>query len=493
MYNGMETKSKILRKLSFISAWKVDLMETRIEADPLGVRRVPKDAYYGIQTLRAIENFPVSGLKAPLSFIKAYVYVKKASAIANMRVGWLDKQIGEAILKACDEVLDGKFLDQFVVDVFQAGAGTSFNMNVNEVLANRALEILGKNKGDYKSVSPNDHVNMAQSSNDTFPTALHIAVLLELRRLLIELDKLTEGFEQLSQKCTDIIKSGRTHLQDALPVSMGQEFGAYAAAIKNARDQISIRSKRLEEIALGATAVGTSVGSHPKFKEIAIAELSKMTGLRLRAAKNPFEALQSRSGIAAVSIALKELALELIRIANDLRLLSSGPTTGLAEIELPPVQPGSSIMPGKINPVMAECMNMIAFQVVGNDLTLSLAVQAGQLELNVMTPVMMHNILQSIQLLANYIPVFVKKCVKGIIVDEKRCASYVEKNPSLAVFLSPRIGYLEASKIAKEALDKRCSVKEVAIEKGIIKPKEAKEIFSSNFMLGKIRRKKAKR
>jgi len=468
-------------------------METRTEADSLGVRKVPKDAYYGIQTLRAIENFPVSGLTAPLGFIRAYVYVKKASAIANMRVGWLDEQIGEAIVKACDEILDGKFLDQFVVDVFQAGAGTSFNMNVNEVLANRALEILGKNKGDYKSVSPNDHVNMAQSSNDTFPTALHIAVLLGLRRLLFELDRLIEAFKQLSEKYADVIKSGRTHLQDALPVSIGQEFGAYAVAIENARDQIIARSKRLEELALGATAVGTGVGSHPKFKEIVIAELSKMTGLRLRAAKNSFEALQSRNGIAAVSSALKELALELIRIANDLRLLSSGPTTGLAEIELPSVQPGSSIMPGKVNPVMAECMNMIAFQVVGNDLTLSLAVQAGQLELNVMTPVIMYNILQSIQLLANYIPVFVDKCVKGITVDKRRCASYVERNPSLAVFLSPRIGYLEASKIAKQALKKRCSVKEIAMERAIIKPKEAKEIFSSNFMLGKVRRKKVKR
>jgi len=465
-------------------------METRPEVDFLGVRLVPKTAYYGIQTLRAMENFPVSGLKAPVGFIRAYIYVKKAAAIANRRVSWLDKKIGEAIVRACNEILDGKFLNQFVVDVFQAGAGTSFNMNVNEVLANRALEILGKDKGDYKSVSPNDHVNMAQSSNDTFPTALHIAALLELQRLLSELDKLAKAFDKLAGKYDNVIKSGRTHLQDALPLSVGKVFSAYAVAIKNARDQIKDRSKRLEEVALGATAVGTGANSHQRFKKIAIAELSKMTGLSLRVAENPFEALQSRNGVAAVSSALKEMALELTRIANDLRLLSSGPTTGLAEIELPPVQPGSTIMPGKINPVMAECMNMIAFQVVGNDLALSLAVQAGQLELNVMTPVMMHNILQSIQLLVNYIPVFVDKCVKGITVDRKRCSSYVEKNPSLAVFLSPHIGYLEASKIAKQALKEGRSVREIAIEKNIFKPEEAKKVFSSDFMLGKAHRRK---
>lgn len=465
-------------------------METRPEVDSLGIRQVPKTAYYGIQTLRAMENFPVSGLKAHVGFIRAYIYVKKAAAIANRSVGWLDTNIEEAIVRTCDEILDGKFLNQFVVDVFQAGAGTSFNMNVNEVIANRALEIMGKDKGDYKSVSPNDHVNMAQSTNDTFPTALHVAVLFELQRLLRELDKLAEAFDKLGGKYANVMKSGRTHLQDALPLSVGQVFSAYAVTIKNARDQIKDRSKRLEELALGATAVGTGANSHPRYKKIAIAELSKMTRLSLRATENPFEALQSRNGVAAVSSALKEMALELTRIANDLRLLSSGPTTGLAEIKLPPVQPGSSIMPGKINPVITECMNMIAFQVVGNDLALSLAVQAGQLDLNVMTPVMMHNILQSIQLLANYIPVFVDKCVKGITVDKKRCTSYVEKNPSLAVFLSPHIGYLEASKIAKQALKEGRSVREIAIEKSIFKPEEAKEVFSSDFMLGKVRRRK---
>jgi len=464
-------------------------MQTRIEVDSLGKRKVPENAYYGIQTLRAIENFPVSGMKAPAVFVNAYVMVKKAAVTANMQVGWLDKKIGDAIVKACDEVLGGRFRNQFVVDVFQAGAGTSFNMNVNEVLANRALEILGKGKGDYKVVSPNDHVNMAQSSNDTFPTALHLAVLISLQPLLEELDRLAEALGKLKEKYADVIKSGRTHLQDALPVTIGQEFGAYAAAVRNAREQIAARSGRLEELALGGTAVGTGVNAHPRYRKIAIQELSKMTGLRLRPAKNLFEALQSRNVIASVSSGLKELALELIRIANDLRLLSSGPTTGLAEIELPPVQPGSSIMPGKVNPVMAECLNMIAFQVVGNDLSVSLAVQAGQLDLNVMTPLMMHNVLQSIQILTNYLPVFRKKCVEGTKVNKKRCASYVEKNPSLAVFLSPHIGYLEASKIAKQALSENRSVKDLTRQKKILKPKQVESIFKREFLLGQKRTK----
>lgn len=465
-------------------------MQTRIEVDSLGEKSVPKDAYYGIQTLRAVENFPVSGIKTPRVFIHAFALVKKAAAIANMQVRWLEPKIGNAIVKTCDEILSEEFSDQFVVDVFQAGAGTSFNMNVNEVIANRALEILGKEKGDYKSVSPNDHVNMAQSSNDTFPTALHIAMLMALKPLLEELDKVSDAFEKFGRKYADVIKSGRTHLQDALPVTVGQEFTAYAIAVRNAKDQISARSRRLQELALGATAVGTGVNAHPRFKKIAITELSKITRLKLRAANNPFEALQSRNAVAAVSSGLKELALELIRIANDLRLLSSGPTAGLAEIELPPVQPGSSIMPGKVNPVMAECLDMIAFQVVGNDLAVSLAVQAGQLELNVMTPVMMHNILQSIQLLANYLPAFRKNCVEGITVDKKRCKAYVEKNPSLAVFLSPYIGYLEASKIAKESLEQGRAVREMALKKGILNPKQAEQLFKHEFLLGEKRRRK---
>ena len=458
-------------------------METRIETDPLGKKAIPKNAYYGIQTLRATENFPVSGIKAPVVFIRAYVLVKKAAALANAEVGWLDQKTAKAIVQACDEILAGKLLDQFVVDVFQAGAGTSFNMNVNEVLANRALEILGKAKGDYKSVNPNDHVNMGQSTNDTFPTAIHVAVLMALQPLLQELDSLAEAFEELSKKHSKTLKSGRTHLQDAVPVTIGQEFSAYASALRNAAGQLRERQKNLYEVALGGTATGTGANAHPQYKRIAIVELGKMTGFPLKPAKNSFEALQSCRSVQAVSSALKELALELIRVANDLRLLSSGPTTGLAEIVLPPVQPGSSIMPGKVNPVMAECLDMVAFQVVGNDLTVSFAVQAGQLELNVMTPVIMYNVLFSIQILTNYLPVFRRKCVEGITVNEKRCAQYLEKNPALATFLSPHIGYLEASKIAKQALEEGRFVKEIALEKGLLKPEDLERILDPKRLL----------
>jgi aspartate ammonia-lyase len=463
------------------------MTKTRVEIDPLGEKEIPETAYYGIQTMRATENFPVSGIKAPRVFIEAYVMVKKAAALANAKVGWLDQKIANAIIQACDEILAGKFLDQFVVDVFQAGAGTSFNMNVNEVLANRALELLGKAKGDYKTVSPNDHVNMAQSTNDTFPTALHIAVLMALQPLLNELDKLAAAFEKLAEKHRETAKSGRTHLQDAVPLTIGHEFGAYASALRNACEQLRERQKNLYALALGGTAAGTGANTHPQYKHLAIEELRKMTGFPLKAAENPFEALQSYRPLQTVSSGLKELALELIRIANDLRLLSSGPTTGLAEIELPAVQPGSSIMPGKVNPVMAECLNMVAFQVVGNDLTVSLAVQAGQLDLNVMTPVIMYNMLFSIQILANYLPVFRSKCVEGIVVNEKRCAEYLEKNPSLATFLSPYIGYLEAAKIAKQALEEGRSVKEIALEKGLLKPEELEKIFNPKRLINEER------
>ena len=459
-------------------------METRAEVDSLGKRRVPKNVYYGIQTLRALENFPVSGKKAPVEFVYAYVYVKKAAATVNMKVGWLDEEIGKAIIRACDDVLEGKLLDQFVVDVFQAGAGTSFNMNINEVLANRALEILDKEKGDYRAVSPNDHVNMGQSSNETFPTALYISILLGLRPLLNELALLSAALRRLGKKYVHVIKSGRTHLQDALPVTVGQEFGAYASATHICRRNIEARSRLLQEVALGGTATGTGVNAHPQFRKMAAFELSRLTGLRLKPARDSFEALQSQNSVAAVSGALKELVLELIRIANDLRLLSSGPTAGLAEITLPAAQPGSSIMPSKVNPVMAECLDMVCFQVVGNDLVISLAVQAGQLELNVMTPVMMHNVLESIRLLSNYLPVFREKCVQGITVDEKRCLHYLERNPALATFLSPFIGHLEASKIAQQALREGRSVKEVALKKSQLKPDVVERIFSSAFMLG---------
>ncbi len=453
-------------------------MESRIETDPLGEKNIPINAYYGIQTLRAVENFPVSGIKAPEVFIKAYIMIKKAAAITNENVGKLDSKLAKAIIQASDEILSGKLLNQFVVDVFQAGAGTSFNMNVNEVLANRALEIIHKGKGDYQVINPNDHVNMSQSTNDTFPTALHVSILMALRVLIQEIEKLSLAFDDLGEKHYSVLKSGRTHLQDAVPITIGQEFGAYSSVLKNSADQLKKSQENLYEVALGGTAVGTGANAHPQYKVETINKLGALCGFPLIPAKNSFEALQSCRRVQTVSSSLKELALELVRISNDLRLLSSGPTTGLNEILLPAVQPGSSIMPGKVNPVMAECMNMIGFQVIGNDLTVSFAVQAGQLDLNVMSPVIMNNILFSIQILTNYLPIFRKKCVQGIKVNSKRCAEYLNKNPSLATFLTPYIGYLESSKLAKQALIEKRSVKDVAIEKKILSTKELNRILN---------------
>jgi aspartate ammonia-lyase len=449
----------------------------RKERDFLGEVELPNDALYGVQTQRAIFNFPVSGIMERKELINAYVLVKTAAALVNMRLGVLNSKKGDAIVAAADEILSGKHLDQFKVDVFQAGAGTSFNMNVNEVLANRALEILGRKKGDYKYLSPNDHVNRAQSTNDTFPSASHIAVVMVSGDLISAIDDLAESFSKKAKKFKNIPKSGRTHLMDATPLSLGYEFGAYAASLKRANERIIQRRDDLLEIPLGSTAVGTGVSAHPDYRDEVIKELSELTSFAFKPARDSFEGLQSRSQLAAYSGSLRELALELIRIANDLRLLGSGPTTGLAEIQLPAVQPGSSIMPGKVNPVMAECLNMIAFQIIGNDTSVGLAAQAGQLDLNVFTPVMIHNILESMAILTNYIPIFQKGCIDGIKADKEISRVYLEKNPSLATLLSPKIGYHAAAELAVEAQEKGISVKDLAVEKGVITKNEAGIIF----------------
>jgi len=461
------------------------LLDARKERDSLGEREVPADAYYGIQTLRATENFPVSGILARPEFINAYAMVKKAAAMANMDVGWLEPYISEAIVAACNEILSGKLHDQFVVDDFQAGAGTSFNMNMNEVVANRALELIGKNKGEYSVIHPNDHVNMAQSTNDTYPTAMRLCILIIAQDLLDNLDKLRKAFVKKGMEFERVLKSGRTHLMDALPVTLGQEFMAYSVAIKKSRDMLKEKLKLLEEVPLGATAVGTGANTHPDYQMHVVKHMREITGLNLIEAEDPREALQSRLDFASVSGELKALALELIRISNDLRLMNSGPITGWAEIRLPATQPGSSIMPGKVNPVMAECMDMICFQIMGNDISVSMAVQAGQMELNVMNPVMIHNILESMVLLNNYIPVFIEKCISGIEADEVKCRSYLEKNPSIATFLDPHIGYMQSAEIAKEALRRNMSVKDLVIEKGILSPEQIERIFDWEFLIGR--------
>jgi aspartate ammonia-lyase len=449
----------------------------RKEKDSLGEKEIPENAYYGIQTQRAIENFPVSGRSESPELIRAYILVKKAAVITNMELGTIDKERGAAIIKAADMVLEGNLKDQFPVDLFQAGAGTSFNMNINEVLANCALEIMGKEKGDYNYLSPNDHVNKSQSSNDTFPTASHIAIIMEADSLLSIITNLSRSFENKGTEFLSIPKSGRTHLMDAMPITIGDEFLAYGRAISRAVERIRERRNNLLEIAIGGTATGTGVNTPYLYREKIVAILAELTSLELNPASNSIESLQSRSQMSAFSGALREFAVELIRISNDLRLMGSGPTAGFAEIKIPPVQPGSSIMPGKVNPVMAECLNMVSFQIIGNDTAVSLASQAGQLELNVMTPVMISNILDSISLLKNYLPVFQSRCIEDIQVDEERMMKIAGFNPSLVTILSPKIGYLHAAELAQEAMETNQSIRELAVKKGIITFEEAEKLF----------------
>lgn len=447
--------------------------QIRVERDSLGPRELPAGVYYGVQTARALENFPISGLKPFASLVTATVQIKKAAIRTNAALGVIEQDRARAIEAAADEVLGGALADQFVVDPFQAGAGTSHNMNVNEVLANRAIELLGGERGDYSRVHPNDHVNMGQSTNDVFPTAMRLAALTELGSLLPALSDLAGSFRAKAAEFDSVVKSGRTHLQDAVPVTLGQEFGAYATAVANNVARISQAALELREIGLGGTAVGTGLNAAPGYRSRVVSELSRITGHDLTPASDYFEAMQSMSPFVNLSSALKTLATDLIRIANDLRLLSSGPNTGLAEIRLPAVQPGSSIMPGKVNPVMAEVTNMVCFQVIGNDLAIMLAAQAGQLELNVMMPVIAFNLLMSIRILANNARVLNERCIQGITADEVRCLEYVERSSALATALSPRIGYARAAEIAKKAVEAGKTIREIVAEEHLLSPDEA--------------------
>jgi aspartate ammonia-lyase len=454
----------------------------RIERDSLGEREIPSDVYYGIQTVRALENFPISGNKPFPPFVIATIRIKRAAASVNMRLGVLDASIGHAIEQAADEVLAGKFVDQFVVDPFQAGAGTSHNMNANEVLANRAIEILGGQKGDYSIVHPNDHVNMAQSTNDVIPTAIRLAALEMTEQLLPVLDALHESFARKAKEFDRIVKSGRTHLQDAVPMRLGQEFGAYGAAIKKNRVRIADAADELRELGIGGTAVGTGLNAPPGYRAYMVEELSRLTGERFNQAEDYFEAMQSMSPFVNLSGALRTLATDVIRIANDLRLLSSGPNTGLAEIILPPVQPGSSIMPGKVNPVMAEMTNMVCFQVLGNDLVITSAAQAGQLELNVMMPVIAYNLLMSLTILTNDMRVLGERCIDGITANEERCRWYVENSVALVTALNPRIGYARAAELAKRAMAKGKTIRETIIEENLLDPEEVTKVMDTYSM-----------
>jgi aspartate ammonia-lyase len=424
-----------------------------------------------------VENFPISGLRAHPALIVATAQVKLAAAQANVALGRLSPTIGNAIVAAAREVAGGRWHDQFVVDVYQAGAGTSHNMNANEVLANRALELLGEARGRYVVVHPNDHVNMAQSTNDVFPTAMRLAALARLHSLLQALDGLESALSERARLFDGVLKAGRTHLQDATPIRLGQEFGGYATAVAAHQTAIAETRHALRSVGLGGTAVGTGMNSHPDYRRLVTARLGDVTGEPLVAAPDPFDAMQSMRPFAALSGALRTLCLDLVRICNDVRLLASGPRTGLAEISLPAVQPGSSIMPGKVNPVMAEMLTMVCFQAIGHDVTIAMAAQAGQLELNVMMPVIAHALLQSLDILARGIAAFTSRCVAGIQADAERCRRYAEETVALVTALSPRIGYERAEGLAAEVWSSGRSLREAVVAQGLLTPAELSDLL----------------
>lgn len=447
----------------------------RIEKDPLGQMEVAEDALYGAQTARAVANFPISGLKPHPAFVRATVIIKKCAAISNMSTGRLSAEAGSAIVQAADEVLAGLHQEQFVVDPFQAGAGTSHNMNANEVLANRALELLGNQRGDFSKIHPNDHVNMAQSTNDVIPTAIRLAALQLLDPLLETLEKLEIALEAKKTEFDTVLKSGRTHLQDAVPIRLGQEFGAYAAAIRRNREGVEGCIPSLLELGIGGTAVGTGLNAEPAYIAAIVKEIAAVTGFPVIAAPNLFESMQNMDPFLELSSALRRTAVTVGRIANDLRLLSSGPRTGFDEIRLPPVQPGSSIMPGKINPSMAEMTNMACFQVIGCDQAIMLAVQAGQLELNVMMPLIVYNLTFSMDLLNNSVRKFTETCIVGIVANREKCRKYLEDSLGLVTVLAPSIGYNAAAMVAKESVATGRSIKEIVLSQGLMKEAELEE------------------
>ncbi len=498
------------------------MAEMRLEKDSLGVVEVPAAAMYGAQTQRAVENYPISGMRASAFLIRAIGMVKKAAAEANGELGVVSKERADAIARAAQEVIDGEWDAEFVVDVFQAGAGVSFHMNANEVVANRANQLVARFKvrgsrfkgktnteildlvqnddvktnddveraaeraalGKYEWVHPNDHVNYGQSTNDVFPTAMRLGTLLALEGLYPVLDGLAEGFAGRQPSSMGVVKAGRTHMQDATPIRLGQEFAAYSVAIGKAKESIARAGDSLRELGLGGSAVGTGINTHPEYRALAIRKLAKISGQALVPAEDMRWAMQSCGPMAEVSGALRGLALEVIRITNDLRLMSSGPNTGFNEIHLPSLQPGSSIMPGKINPVLAEMAAMVGFQVVGNDAAVAMAVQAGQLELNVMMPTMAYSVLQSVTILTNALRELDVRCVRGITANVARCEWYAQSTVAIATALNPYIGYAKAAELVKESVATGRSVIEVAREKGVLSEEQIKEILDVGKMTG---------
>ena len=453
-------------------------MKYRTERDPLGELKVPADAYYGIQTARAVENFPISGLHAPADLVTATILVKKAAAEANVALGRLDVEVARAIVSAADEILGGRFRDQFVVDVYQAGAGTSHNMNANEVLANRAAEMLGEPRGVYTRVHPNDHVNMGQSTNDVFPTATRLALLLGAGPLVAAARALVESLARKADEFADVLKTGRTHLQDAVPITLGQEFGGYAACVRRGADDVAEASEQLQELNIGATAVGTGLNAGDDYRRLIVGNLSRDTGLAVKPALNLFRVTQSMGDVLAYSGALRRLAVELGKVASDLRLLSMGPRAGLAEIALPAVQPGSSIMPGKVNPSVPEMVNQVCFQVMGCDTTIMMACEAGQLELNVMMPVIAWNALHASSILREAMKVLRARCVDDIAADTTRARELLDRSTAAATALSPYIGYAATAEIAKDAVKSGRSIRELVLERGLLDAQRLDEILS---------------
>jgi len=457
-------------------------MQFRTERDPLGEYEVPADAYYGIQTARAVDNFRISDLRAPADLIVATVLVKRAAAEANEALGRLDSRVAGAIVRACDEIRAGALRDQFVVDIYQAGAGTSHNMNANEVIANRAAEILGGSRGDYALVHPNDHVNMGQSTNDVFPTATRLALLIGMRPLVDAARGLASALREKADAFAHVLKVGRTHLQDAVPMTLGQEFGGYAACIDRGADDVEQAAEQLKELNLGATAVGTGLNAGDDYSRLAISNLSRALAVDLVPAANRFRVTQSMGDVVGYSGAMRRLAIELSKVANDLRLLSSGPRAGIAEIVLPAVQPGSSIMPGKVNPSIAEMANQVCYQVIGCDATVCSAGEAGQLELNVMMPVIAWNALHSSTILANAMNTLETLCVEGIQADDTRCRELLDRSTAVATALSPYLGYAKTAEIAKESVRTGRPIRDLVLERGLIEPKQLDRILSIDAM-----------
>jgi aspartate ammonia-lyase len=456
----------------------------RLDKDSLGEVKVPSNAYYGPFTVRASNQYKVTGQKPHLIMIKAFAMIKRSAALANRDLKILPAEKADAIVKACDEILSGNLLDQFIVDTINSGAGTAFNMNINEVIANRALEISGHNFGDYSFINPNDDVNMSQSSNDTFPTAMHIALLMNMNGVIDSLRSLITSLEKKGQEFREVMKIGRTHLMDAIPVTLGVEFDVYAFSLKRGINKIVDVCDDLEYVGLGGTAVGTGANTPLGYDKLVIKYLSQISGLRLKPSQNYFFSLQSKFEITMCSSILRNIAIELIKMSNDIRLMASGPIAGLSEITIPAVHAGSSIMPGKVNPSLSECLNMICFIIVGNDVSVALAAQAGQFELNVMLPGMIKDMLESTDMLKNFLSVYASNMIDELKANEQKLASLVEKSPVLVTLLNSHIGYLRASEIYKESMATNKSIKELILEKGLMTKEELDNALSKKNILG---------